>query len=157
MSSTAGPYGPSDGPTVRIDRGGTASRSTMLWQALSALSLLAMGGIHLYLALTSTGGILGTLFILNGIGGAVLAIAVLVTRGRLLAVATVLALLFLAGTLLCLVLALTVGLFGIESSLDYELAPTTLVVESVGTVILLITTVLVLRRPAPTATAAHRR
>jgi len=117
----------------------------MVWQALSALALLAMGGIHLYLALTSTGGILGVLFILNAVGGLVLAVAVLVLRGWLLATATVLALLFLAGTLLSLVLALTVGLFGIESSLDYELAPTTLVVESVGVLVLLFTTVLVLR------------
>jgi hypothetical protein len=117
----------------------------MVWQALSALALLAMGGIHLYLALTSTGGILGVLFILNAVGGLVLAVAVLVLRGWLLATATVLALLFLAGTLLSLVLALTVGLFGIESSLDYELAPTTLVVESVGVLVLLVTTVLVLR------------
>jgi hypothetical protein len=145
MSSTAGPLGPSDAPTVRIDRG-RPQRSTMVWQALSALTLLAMGGIHLYLALTSTGGILGVLFILNAVGGFVLAVGVLVLRGWLLATATVLALLFLAGTLLSLVLALTVGLFGIESSLDEELAPTTLVVESVGVLVLLVTTVLVLRR-----------
>jgi hypothetical protein len=145
MSSTAGPLGPSDAPTVRIHRG-RPQRSTMVWQGLSALALLAMGGIHLYLALTSTGGILGVLFVLNAIGGLVLAVAVLVLRGWLLATATVLALLFLAGTLLSLVLALTVGLFGIESSLDYELAPTTLVVESVGVLVLLVTTVLVLRR-----------
>ncbi|GAA4779473.1 hypothetical protein GCM10023200_10790 [Actinomycetospora chlora] len=146
MASTAGPLGPGDAPTVRIARGG--SRSTMIWQVLSALALLAMGGIHLYLALTSTGGVLGVLFVLNAIGGLVLALAVLLTRGRLLAVAAVLGLLFLAGTLLSLVLALTVGLFGLRSSLDYELAPTTLVVESVGTIILLVTTVLVVRRTA---------
>lgn len=126
-------------------RSGT-ERSPMLWQALSALFLLAMGGIHLYLALTSTGGVLGDLFVLNAVGGLVLAVAVVVLRGRLLAAATVLGLLFLGGTLLALVLALTVGLFGISSSLDYELAPTTLVVESVGTLILLVTTVLVVRR-----------
>jgi hypothetical protein len=124
----------------------SSSRSVMVWRLLSALALLAMGGIHLYLVLTSTGGVLGMLFVLNAIGGLVLAIAITVLQGRLLQVATVLGLLFMAGTLAALVIALTVGLFGIESSLDYALAPTTLVVESVGTIVLLITTAFVLRR-----------
>ena len=128
-----------------VSTAGRSSRSVMVWRLLSALALLAMGGIHLYLVLTSTGGVLGMLFVLNALGGLVLAVAITVLHGRLLQVATVLGLLFMAGTLAALVLALTVGLFGIESSLDYDLAPTTLVVESVGTVVLLITTVLVLR------------
>jgi hypothetical protein len=120
-----------------------------VWQALSALFLLAMGGIHLYLVFHGTGGVLGILFILNFIGGLVLAVAVVVARGWLLPVVSVLGLLFLAGTLLALVLALTVGLFGIRSSLSYELAPTTLVVESIGTIVLAVTTAIVLRpRPA---------
>jgi len=123
-----------------------ARRSTMVWQVLSALALLAMGGLHVWLVFHGTGGILGVLFSLNGLGGLVLAIAILVTRGRLLQIATVLGLLFLAGTLLALVLALTVGLFGIQSSLDYDLALTTLIVESIGVVILLATTAKVVRR-----------
>jgi hypothetical protein len=117
----------------------------MVWRALSALFLLAMGGLHLYLVFNGTGGILGILFTLNFVGGLVLAVAMLVVRGWLLPVASVLSLLFLLGTLLALVLALTVGLFGISSSLSYELAPTTLVVESIGAVVLAVTTVLVLR------------
>ncbi|TQM37760.1 hypothetical protein [Pseudonocardia cypriaca] len=117
----------------------------MVWRALSALFLLAMGGLHLYLVFNGTGGILGILFTLNFVGGLVLAIAMLVVRGWLLPVASVLSLLFLVGTLLALVLALTVGLFGIQSSLSYDLAPTTLVVESIGAVVLAVTTVLVLR------------
>jgi hypothetical protein len=120
-------------------------RPALVWQALSALFLLAMGGIHLYLVFHGTGGILGTLFVLNFVGGLVLAVAILVARGWLLPVVSVLSLLFMAGTLLSLVLALTVGLFGINSSLDYELAPTTLVVESIGTLVLVVTTALVLR------------
>jgi hypothetical protein len=119
--------------------------SVLVWQALSALFLLAMGGIHLYLVFHGTGGVLGILFVLNFVGGLVLAIAMVVARGWLLPVASVLSLLFMAGTLLSLVLALTVGLFGIRSSLSYELAPTTLVVESIGTVVLVVTTALVLR------------
>ena len=49
----------------------------MLWQVLSALLLLTMGGIHLYLVLTGFGGLLGVLFVLNAIGGVVLAIAMI--------------------------------------------------------------------------------
>ena len=126
-------------------RADVQQRSTLVWQALSALFLLAMGGIHLYLVFNGTGGILGTMFVLNFVGGLVLAIAIVVARGWLLPVVSVLSLLFMAGTLLSLLLALTVGLFGIHSSLDYDLAPTTLVVESIGTLVLAVTTVVVLR------------
>jgi hypothetical protein len=119
--------------------------AVMLWRLLSALFLLAMGGIHLYLVFNGTGGILGKLFVLNFVGGLVLAVAMVAVPARLLPVASVLGLLFMAGTLLALVLALTVGLFGIQSSLSYDLAPTTLVVESIGTVVLVVTTALVLR------------
>jgi hypothetical protein len=124
---------------------GVRQRSLMVWQVLSALFLLAMGGIHLYLVFNGTGGILGRLFVLNFVGGLVLAIAMVVLRRRLLAVASVLSLLFMFGTLLALVLALTVGLFGIRSSLSYDLAPTTLVVESIGTIVLAVTTALAFR------------
>jgi hypothetical protein len=51
----------------------------------------------------------------------------------------------MAGTLLALVLALTVGLFGIHEVLSYQLVPTTLVVESIGTIVLVLTTALVYR------------
>jgi hypothetical protein len=51
----------------------------------------------------------------------------------------------MAGTLLALVLALTVGLFGIREQLGTELVPTTLIVESIGTIVLLVTTVLAFR------------
>ena len=132
--------------TVPVTHGQMTASTAPVWRALSAAFLLAMGAIHLYLVFHGTGGVLGDLFVLNAIGGLVLAIAILVARGRLVPVATVLSLLFLGGSWLALVLALTVGLFGIRSSLDYDLAPTTLVVETVGTVVLAITTVLVLRR-----------
>jgi hypothetical protein len=56
----------------------------------------------------------------------------------------------MVGTLLSLVLALTVGLFGIHEVLSFKLVPTTLVVESIGTIILAVTVALVLRsRRAP--------
>ena len=125
--------------------GGRGQRSLMVWQVLSALFLLAMGGIHLYLALTDVSGVLGVLFILNAVGALMLAIAMLVLRRRLLLVVCVLSVLFIAGTLLSLVLALTVGLFGIGETLNGQLVPTALVVESVGVVVLLVATALGIR------------
>jgi hypothetical protein len=121
-------------------------RPVLGWQLLSALFLLAMAAIHLYLTFNGVGGTLGKLFVLNAVGGLVLAIAIVVLRGRLLLLASVGSLLFLAGTLLGLVLALTVGLFGIHEVLSYQLVPTTLVVESIGTIVLAVTTALVYQR-----------
>ena len=66
-------------------------------------------------------------------------------RGRLLLLASVLSLLFLIATLLALVLALTVGLFGITETWDFTLVPQTVIVESIGIVVLAITAVLLLR------------
>ncbi|GAA2011230.1 hypothetical protein [Microbacterium ulmi] len=117
-------------------------------QILSAVLLLATGGIHLYLVFNGVGGILGVFFVLNAVAGLVLAIAVIVLRGRLLQLAAVLSLLFLIATLGALLLALTVGLFGITETWDFTLVPETVVVESIGIVVLAILTVLVLRRPA---------
>lgn len=116
-------------------------------QVLGALSLLAMGGIHLYLVLQGFGGLVGSLFALNALGGLVMAVAVVVARQRLV-LASVLSLLLMAGTLLALVLALTVGLFGIREQLSGQLVVPTLVVESVGVIVLAVTTVVVRRRRA---------
>jgi hypothetical protein len=126
-------------------RSDVGHRTLMLWRLLSATVLLAMGGIHLYLVFHGMGGLLGVLFVLNAVGALVLAIAVLVLRERLLLLATVLSLLFMVGTLLSLVLALTVGLFGIHEVMSSELVTTTLVVESIGTIILATTVALVSR------------
>jgi hypothetical protein len=123
------------------------SRTVFAWQLLSALLLLAMGAIHLYLTFHGVKGTLGKSFMLNAVGGLVLAIAVLVLRGQLLLLASLLGTLFMAGTLGALILALTVGLFGVHEVLSYQLVPTTLVVESIGTIVLAITTVLLYRLP----------
>ena len=129
-------------PVPAAGAGHGALRSIIAWQVLSALLLLTMGAIHLYLVFDGVGGTLGKLFVLNAIGALVLAIAMVVLRGRLLLLASVLSTLFMAGTLLALVLALTVGLFGIHEVLSFQLVPTTLVVESIGTIVLLVTTAL---------------
>ena len=133
-------------PTIDSLRGfDVTQRTLMAWRLLSAIMLLAMGGIHLYLVFYGVGGLLGALFVLNAVGALVLAIAVVVLRGRLLSLATVLSLLFMVGTLLALVLALTVGLFGIHEVLSFKLVTTTLVVESIGSIILAVTVALVFR------------
>ena len=131
-------------PTAGAGRG--AVRSLMVWQVLSSLLLLAMAGIHLYLV--QQGGLhttVGKLFLLNAVGGLVLAIAMVVLRGQLLLVASVLSTLFMAGTLLALVLALNDRLFNIREHLSYGPVRPTLVVESVGTIVLAVTTALVYR------------
>jgi hypothetical protein len=132
------------GSRVPVSRaGGGGLRSVIAWQVLSALLLLTMGAIHLYLKFNGVGGTLGKLFVLNAVGGLVLAIAMVVLRGQLLLLASAASTLFMAGTLLALILALTVGLFGITEVLSYQLVPTTLVVESIGTIVLAVTTALI--------------
>src|SRR5690242_120582 len=76
----------------------------LIWRLLSAIALLAMGGIHLYLVFHGVGGLLGTLFVLDVVGALVLTVAIIVLRGRLLTLAAALSLLFVAGTLLSLIL-----------------------------------------------------
>lgn len=130
----------------------TESNQRLLWvlRIVSAVLLLAAGGIHLFLVVWGVGGILGVMFVLNGIAGIVLAIAMLVLRGRLLQWATVLSLLFMIASLLALILALTVGLFGITETWDFMLVRETVIVESIGVVVLAVTTFVVLRA-APVA------
>jgi len=142
MAMTSEGAGPRD-PATAGGAGHGGQRPPIVWQALSALLLLVMGGIHLYLVLNGVGGMLGVLFVLNAVGALVLAIAIVVLRRQALLVASVLSLLFMVGTLLALVLALTTGLFGIRETLDFQLVPTTLVVESIGTIVLVVTTALV--------------
>lgn len=112
---------------------------------LSALLLLAVAGIHLFLRFDGTGGVLGVLFLLNAVAGIVLAIGMLAARGRLRTIVTVLGLLFLLASLASLLLALTVGLFGIHEVWTYTLVPQTVIVDSIGIVVLAITTIVALR------------
>lgn len=134
-----------EGNSSYVHAGPSGLLSPIIWRILSALALLAMGGIHLYLVLDEVGGVLGVLFVLNAIGGLLLAIAMLAAPRRLLPLASVLGLLFIVGTLLALVLALTIGFFGITETLSFTLVPTTLVVESIGTIVLAVTTALTFR------------
>jgi uncharacterized BrkB/YihY/UPF0761 family membrane protein len=77
----------------------------------------------------------------------------LALRGRLLQLAAVLSLLFLIASLLSLVLALTVGLFGIREVWTFTLVPQTIWIESIGIVVLAVATAVLFRR----APAVQRR
>jgi len=112
---------------------------------LSAIILFAIAGIHLFLVFDGVGGILGVMFVLNAIPGVVLGIGMLALRGRLLQLASVLSLLFIAASLASLVLALTVGLFGITETWSFTLVPQTFVIEAIGILVLGATSILVLR------------
>lgn len=131
-----------------------SGRQRMLWimRILSAILLVVAGGIHLYLVFWGVGGILGVSFVLNAVASLVLAIGMLALRGRLLQLAAVLSLGLMAATLLALVLALTVGLFGITQTWDFVLVPETVIIETIGVIVLAITTLLLLRTP-PTPVA----
>ncbi len=102
----------------------------------SAVLLLAIGGIHLYLVLIGAGGLLTVPFLLNAVAGAVLGIGMLALHGRLLVLDAVLGLLFALASLLALMLALTVGLFGIHEHWTFILVPQTVVVDSIAIVVL---------------------
>jgi hypothetical protein len=116
---------------------------------VSAILLLAVGLIHLFLVFDGVGGTLGVLFVLNAIAGIVLAIALF--AARLVRIASILGLVFLVASLLSLILALTVGLFGITEVWSFTIVPETVVIEAVGIVVLAITTGFTIRR----GSAAH--
>jgi hypothetical protein len=116
-----------------------------IMRILSAIILSAAGGIHLFLVFDGTGGVLGVLFVLNAIAGIVLGVGMLVLRGRLLQLTSGLSLLFIAASFFSLLLALTVGLFGITVTWGYTLAALTFVIEGIGVIVLAMTLALVLR------------
>lgn len=118
-----------------------------LMRILSAIVLVLIGGIHLFLIFDGVGGLLGVLFVLNSIAAIVLAIGMLVLRGAWLRLATTLSLLFVIASLAALLLALTVGLFGIREVWTFTLVPETVIIEAIGIVVLGITSGVAFRRP----------
>lgn len=123
----------------------TSQGPLRVMRILSAIILIAAGGIHLFLVFDGTGGVLGVLFVLNAIAGIVLGVGMLALRGRLLQLTSGLSLLFIAASFLSLLLALTVGLFGITVTWGYTLAALTFVIEGIGVIVLAMTSALVLR------------
>lgn len=115
---------------------------------VSAALTAAMAAIHLYLWDDGYRDLetIGVLFLLNGIGGGLLALALLAAPTRYVGVPAVLGALFTAGTLAALVVSLTTGLFGFEETLDAELVRPTIAVESAGIVALTALALLARRR-----------
>ena len=123
----------------------TSQGLSRVMRILSAIILIAAGGLHLLLVFDGTGGVLGVLFVLNGIAGIVLGVGMLALRNGLLLLTSVLGLLFIAASFFALLLALTVGLFGIAAIWSLFLVPQTFVIEGIGIIVLAVTVALVVR------------
>jgi hypothetical protein len=100
--------------------------------------LAATAAIHLYLWLDGYRDIewIGPLFLANAIGAAVLAVAVVVVPGRLLAAACGLGALLELGTLGGLLLSITVGVLGFVETWQAPLAVESALVEAAGAVLM---------------------
>jgi len=124
--------------------------STASWLIGAGLTAV-MGLIHLRLWLDGYREIpvIGTLFILNAIISGVLVVALLTVPARLRSAAAITTALFTAGTLVGLILSLTIGLFGTHEVLQAPLVVPTLVVEPAGVLVLLLAAVLPDRRRRP--------
>jgi hypothetical protein len=130
----------------RRQGGARTPRSVLLMAArlLGAGLTVVMGLIHLRLWLDGYREIpiIGTLFILNAICSGTLAIVLLTVPARLRSTVALITALFTAGTLAGLIASLTIGLFGVHEILQAPLVVTTLIVEPVGVLVLLLTAAL---------------
>ena len=117
---------------------GTSRTVLIGGRIVGALLLAAMAVIHLVLWFQGYRDIavIGPGFMVNAVGGLVLAVAVLVVGTRRLPLVAGIATVFTAGSLGALIISLTVGLFGVSEQLDTPFVPTSLIVEAIGTVVL---------------------
>ena len=118
----------------------TANRSLAVLglRVVGALLLVAAGAIHLYLWSTGYDSIdwIGPLFLVNAVAGFLLAVAVLAAPRRLLFWPAGAGALLQIGTLGGLILSSTVGLFGFVESSAASYYWESVIVESVGFVVL---------------------
>ncbi|MGN6475054.1 MAG: hypothetical protein ACTHK4_15585 [Mycobacteriales bacterium] len=107
-------------------------------RVLTAAALGVMAGIHLQLY-SSYGyksiPTIGALFLVNGIAGSVLCLAILGAPRRLLGLTALASAGLLAGTLAGLVVALNHPLFGFQDSIHAPHAWASLIDEGIGTVV----------------------
>ena len=120
-------------------RGGTWPALLLAGWLLGVGLTAAMGLIHLRLWLDGYRYIpvIGVLFISNVVCSGLLAATMLMAPVRLRRRVAGITSLFTAGTLVGLVLSLTVGLFGMHEVVGAPLVPTALIVESAGVLVLL--------------------
>ena len=114
------------------------TRAVFVLRVVGALLLVAAGAIHLYLWSTGYDSIdwIGPLFLVNAVGAFLLAVAVLAAPRRLLFWPAGAGALLQIGTLGGLILASTVGLFGFVESTAASYYWESVIVESVGFVVL---------------------
>jgi len=107
-------------------------------RVLGAASLLGMAWIHWHLYSIGYRSVptIGPLFLLNAILGVVAALAVLAAPRRFLRLTCAAGALLQLGTLAALVQSLTIGAFGFTETLDAPFIWPTIVVESLGFVVL---------------------
>lgn len=119
---------------MATDRGA----ATLVLRLAGAGLTAAMAAIHLRLWAEGYRDLatIGPLFLINGVVGILLALALLVAPVRGLGPIAAVTALFTAGTLGALVLSLTAGLFGFNEYIDAELVRPTLYVETAGVLVL---------------------
>jgi hypothetical protein len=124
--------------------GRRAARWAVGLLALAGAALMAWSGV-IHLMLWSDGyksiSVIGPLFLLQGIGGLVLALAVVVFRRAVVLAAGAL---LLAGTAAGLLFSSAFGLFGYQESLAVPYATSSLVIEFTGAAVLAVATVIAL-------------
>ena len=125
-----------------------AGAALLIWSAVIHLHLWATGYRHIPT--------IGPLFLVQGIAGIVVAVAIVALRRPIVLVGGAL---FAAGTVGGLLLSVNVGLFGFQDSLSAPFAVQSLVVESIAFAVLGGTTVLALaaagRHPPAPAPIGH--
>jgi hypothetical protein len=132
------PTGPHSAPTLDHDDARTLRTLTLSVRVVGAAMLVATAWIHLDLWLDGYRDIdwIGPLFLANVVLAGLAAIAVLGTPTRWLPWVALLSGLLELGTLGGLLLSLTVGLFGFSESFSARLVVPTIIVESIGFLVL---------------------
>lgn len=110
----------------------------LVGRAAGAGLLVWMGWIHLHLWSEAYKHLpsIGTLFLLNFIGGVVLAVGVLAVPRRYLTLAAAAGALMAAATLVCLAISINVGLFGFKDLYNAPFVHLSIVVEAAAVVVL---------------------
>lgn len=116
--------------------GGEATRLVLRLAGAGLTAAMAVIHLHLWSEGYRDLATIGPLFLLNGVVGILLTLALLVTPARRLGPVAAATALFTAGTLGALLLSLTTGLFGFTETTDAELVGPTLYVETAGTAVL---------------------
>jgi len=120
-------------------------RALTFVRIVSAVMLLAAGGIHLFLVIGGAGGLLGVAFALNFVAGLVLGVGMLVVPRRFLLAVTALGLAFMVASLGAIIVSVTVGLLGVQPDWDYPLIRETAIIEAIGVVVLVVALVFAYR------------